>query len=156
MGIYNKQAQDFEAKSEWDDYLEAVEDIIFNLVNRISVDETEQRVKEYERENRFNITANQARQANEQKKAQLEALEAEAAVPDGKVAIPIPFQPPTLLAAQPLPLVAPTLDAEGRLPPPRPSASRFNGMAAASGWSPDLPKMRAMKEAFTTLLVLSK
>ena len=42
---FNKQEEDFETLREFNDYLEMVEDIIFNLCNGIDVAETERKVR---------------------------------------------------------------------------------------------------------------
>jgi CDK-activating kinase assembly factor MAT1 len=75
---FNKQQQDFETLQEYNDYLEQVEIIIFNLVNRVDIEETETRLQAYEQANRNQILANSLRQKQEDVQLeQLQALEME-------------------------------------------------------------------------------
>lgn len=53
--IYNKTEEDFEDLKEYNKYLEQVEDIVFNLVNRIDVEETELKLKQYESDHKIEI-----------------------------------------------------------------------------------------------------
>ena len=50
---------DFETLREWNDYLEQVEDIIFNLVNNIDKEETERTIAKYRESNKQFIKKNQ-------------------------------------------------------------------------------------------------
>ena len=50
---------DFETLREWNDYLEQVEDIIFNLVNNIDKEETERTIAKYKESNKQFIKKNQ-------------------------------------------------------------------------------------------------
>ncbi|KAG1677078.1 hypothetical protein FOA52_001248 [Chlamydomonas sp. UWO 241] len=167
--IYNKRRDDFNTKDAWDDYLESAEDIIFNLVNRIDVAETEARVGEYKRANQLSIIANQARAVEEQKQVQVAAAAAAAAAAGGTDEPTAPgasaasapayapaFKPQALIAAQPLPLTAPAVGANGSFIVPRVSRADFPAMASASGWSPQLPRARALQEAFSSMLIWSR
>ena len=58
---FNKRREDFKSLRAYNDYLEEVEDIIFNLVNGTDIKETEAKILQYEAENKSSITANQAR-----------------------------------------------------------------------------------------------
>lgn len=62
---FNKRRDDFATDGEYDDYLEMVEDIIFNLVNNLDVEETKARVERYRRENQDSIGQNHAKKAEE-------------------------------------------------------------------------------------------
>lgn len=62
---FNKRQDDFDSLREYNDYLEEVEQITFNLVNKIDVKETEAKLLEYEAVNRELISTNAARQAAE-------------------------------------------------------------------------------------------
>lgn len=68
---FNKRRDDFKTDHEYDDYLEMVEDLIFNLVNNIDAENTKARVERYRRENQESIGQNQA------KKIEDDRLEAE-------------------------------------------------------------------------------
>ncbi|KAI8973586.1 CDK-activating kinase assembly factor MAT1-domain-containing protein [Mycotypha africana] len=65
--VFNKRAEDFPSLRAYNDYLEMVEDITFNLMNEVDVAETEARIAAYEQENKDSIAANQAKSANEQR-----------------------------------------------------------------------------------------
>ena len=62
---FNKRQDDFDSLREYNDYLEEVEQITFNLVNKIDVKETEAKLLEYETANKELISTNAARQAAE-------------------------------------------------------------------------------------------
>lgn len=62
---FNKQQQDFESLDEYNDYLEQIEDMVFNLSNNIDVEETEARLQAYEQANRSAILANSLRNQEE-------------------------------------------------------------------------------------------
>ncbi|EFJ09494.1 hypothetical protein SELMODRAFT_428018 [Selaginella moellendorffii] len=59
--IYNKREDNFASLRDYKDYLEDVEDIIFNLVQGINVDETEAKIKAYNEENYEQILTSRAR-----------------------------------------------------------------------------------------------
>lgn len=62
---FNKRREDFKSLRAYNDYLEEVEDIIFNLVNGTDVKQTEAKVSSYEAENKSSIAANEARLKSE-------------------------------------------------------------------------------------------
>jgi hypothetical protein len=63
---FNKTREDFKTFKEYNDYLEQVEDIIFNLVNGIDVEETKKKIKEYKKENEEQIIINQSKKVFEE------------------------------------------------------------------------------------------
>lgn len=63
---FNKSEQDFNSLEEYNNYLEEVETIIFNLVHGIDVEETERKLAAYEMANRNLIKANTLRQKQEE------------------------------------------------------------------------------------------
>ncbi|KAI8360004.1 CDK-activating kinase assembly factor MAT1-domain-containing protein [Blakeslea trispora] len=65
--VFNKRPEDFSSLRAYNDYLEMVEDITFNLMNEVDVAETEAKIAAYEQENKDSIAANQARSVNEQR-----------------------------------------------------------------------------------------
>ncbi|CAO3687905.1 unnamed protein product [Umbelopsis ramanniana] len=67
--IFNKRPEDFSSLRTYNDYLEEVEDITFNLINEVDVAETEAKMARYEKENKDSIAANEARSVNELKKS---------------------------------------------------------------------------------------
>lgn len=63
FGIYNKTEEDFETLKEYNQYLENVENIVFNLTNGIDVEETEKNLNEYEATNKVAILEKQMRES---------------------------------------------------------------------------------------------
>ncbi|XP_061751244.1 CDK-activating kinase assembly factor MAT1 isoform X1 [Nerophis ophidion] len=66
LKIYNKRDLDFPSLREYNDYLEQVEDIVFNLTNNIEVENTKLRMEQYQRENRDLIQKNKVKLTREQ------------------------------------------------------------------------------------------
>lgn len=58
---YNKKEDDFPTLAAYNNYLEEVETIIFNLQNNIDVQETNKRIEHYKKENRDSIMRNKLR-----------------------------------------------------------------------------------------------
>ena len=58
---FNKLQEDFDSLREYNDYLEMVEDIIFNLTNNIDILETNKKIQQYKEENKDNIMKNRSR-----------------------------------------------------------------------------------------------
>ncbi|KAH8285408.1 hypothetical protein KR054_008777 [Drosophila jambulina] len=58
---YNKREEDFESLEEYNDYLEEIEDIVYNLCNNIEIIETNKRIEAYKRDNREVIQRNKTR-----------------------------------------------------------------------------------------------
>lgn len=52
---FNKKEEDFGTSREYDDYLEEIETIIFNLANDIDVIETNRRIEQYKKDNKDQI-----------------------------------------------------------------------------------------------------
>ncbi|TPX61668.1 hypothetical protein PhCBS80983_g01012 [Powellomyces hirtus] len=69
--IYNKRLEDFKNNLKlYNDYLENVEEILFNLINEVDVKETEERIKKYETEHKELINANLQKQLIEERRVQ--------------------------------------------------------------------------------------
>lgn len=49
--VYNKRREDFDSDRAYNDYVEEVEDIVFNLSNDVNVEETKAKVEKYRRDN---------------------------------------------------------------------------------------------------------
>ncbi|ODM98996.1 CDK-activating kinase assembly factor MAT1 [Orchesella cincta] len=58
---YSKQEADFPSLREYNDYLEQVETIIFNLANNIDIIETNKLIEQYKKENKEQITKSRTR-----------------------------------------------------------------------------------------------
>ncbi|TRY55283.1 hypothetical protein DNTS_015759 [Danionella cerebrum] len=66
LKIYNKRELDFSSLKEYNDYLEQVEDIVFNLTNNTEVEKTKQIMEQYQRDNKDSIQRNKAKLTREQ------------------------------------------------------------------------------------------
>jgi len=67
LRIYNKHQEEFPSLQDFNDYLEYVEDIIFNLVNAQDVDATNAQVTRYEKANQNVIVLNQSKLVEEER-----------------------------------------------------------------------------------------
>jgi len=65
LTIFNKRREDFKDLKGYNDYLEEVEDIIYNLANEIDRTTTENKIKQYREEYRELIVLNASKKANE-------------------------------------------------------------------------------------------
>uniref|UniRef100_A0A0K8VWV7 CDK-activating kinase assembly factor MAT1 n=1 Tax=Bactrocera latifrons TaxID=174628 RepID=A0A0K8VWV7_BACLA len=63
---YNKKEEDFATLQEYNDYLEEIETIIYNLCNNIDIIGTNKRIEAYRRENREVIQRNKTRMGREE------------------------------------------------------------------------------------------
>ncbi|XP_046999794.1 CDK-activating kinase assembly factor MAT1 [Schistocerca americana] len=63
---FNKKEEDFSTLREYNDYLEEVETIIFNLTNNIDVVNTNKRIEQYKKENRETILKNKVKLGKEE------------------------------------------------------------------------------------------
>ncbi|XP_072532832.1 CDK-activating kinase assembly factor MAT1 [Salminus brasiliensis] len=66
LKIYNKRDFDFPSLREYNDYLEQVEEIVYNLTNNVDIESTKQMMEQYQRENRDVIQRNKAKLTREQ------------------------------------------------------------------------------------------
>jgi CDK-activating kinase assembly factor MAT1 len=64
---FNKRPEDFPSLRAYNDYLEESEEMIFNLINNVNVQETSERIERFRLENKDIIAANLAKQASEDK-----------------------------------------------------------------------------------------
>ncbi|XP_037081870.1 CDK-activating kinase assembly factor MAT1-like [Pollicipes pollicipes] len=63
---FNKQEEEFASLRQYNDYLEDVETIIYNLANGVDVLATNKKIEAYKRDNRESIVRNRARGRNEE------------------------------------------------------------------------------------------
>lgn len=68
LSVYNKKENDFQTGEMYDKYLEEIEDIVYKLLNRLDIEETEERLKQYSIENKQSIELNNARREQEYEK----------------------------------------------------------------------------------------
>jgi CDK-activating kinase assembly factor MAT1 len=85
--VFNQEAEDFESLKDYNDYLNDVEDITFNLIQNIDVERTEKKLRDYEAQNKQaildrtkqakkEVQSAQARQAAERDEAHQKRLRA--------------------------------------------------------------------------------
>ncbi|KAJ3013845.1 TFIIH/NER complex subunit [Thoreauomyces humboldtii] len=69
--VYNKRLEDFKNNlRQYNDYLEDVEEILFNLINDVDVKKTEDRMEKYEKDHKDLINANLQKQLTEERMVQ--------------------------------------------------------------------------------------
>ncbi|KAG0680632.1 TFIIH/NER complex subunit [Pichia californica] len=68
LSVYNKKEGDFQTGEMYDKYLEEIEDIVYKLLNRLDIEETEERLRQYSIENKQSIELNNARKEQEYEK----------------------------------------------------------------------------------------
>ncbi|KAL0484748.1 CDK-activating kinase assembly factor MAT1 [Acrasis kona] len=168
---YNKTQQDFENLKEYNDFLEEVEDIIFNIVNDIDVEETQEKIREYRNKNKMQIARNRARKDEEvrrkkqlaeeevrkQQEAEAEALNPTAAAQKQNVNTAfIPNNAPLVFAPQPVPKNQDAINAfmEFHNIKYQETQEQMQQRAKAGGYKMDYPLKRAEEEAFSTVILL--
>eukprot|EP00899_Mesostigma_viride_P015307 jgi/Mesvir1/23778/Mv10602-RA.1 len=180
LSVYNMTREDFETLNEYNDYLEQVEDIIFNLEQRVNVDAIEAQVARYREENAEMITMRAARAAERQSQLLREPLQGAAGMADSGAAMAGGLQQmdvsgphgdvptstmsymPTAMAplagAQmlggslvPQPLAVGTFD-DSELSPEGLQQRQEMAMRAG-GFSAEIPRMRDLEEAFCSVFV---
>ncbi|KAF5749488.1 hypothetical protein HS088_TW04G01457 [Tripterygium wilfordii] len=168
--IFNKREDDFPSLREYNDYLEEVEDMTFNLIEGIDVPAIEAKIAKYMEENSEQIMINRARKAEEL----AAALAASKEIPtqtetdgepgsssQGGFSITSQGQyAPTIAGGQPRPTGMPPqpvplgggLDMQ-HIDDEQMMKLRAERGGRAGGWSIELSKKRALEEAFTSLWV---
>ncbi|KAB0397414.1 hypothetical protein E2I00_008687 [Balaenoptera physalus] len=76
LKIYNKREEDFPSLREYNDFLEEVEEIVFNLTNNVDLDNTKKKMEIDQKENKDVIQKNKLKLTREQEELE-EALEVE-------------------------------------------------------------------------------
>ncbi|CAL5376397.1 unnamed protein product [Camellia sinensis] len=171
--IFNKREEDFPSLTEYNDYLEEVEDMIFNLVEGIDVPAIEEKIVEYEKENAEQIMNAQARKAEEYAAA-LAASKGQPAQADNDVVSMSQSSQVGVAAGAYAPAVAGGGIAQPRptgvAPLPIPIGSNHDMQGydiddeemmklraergiRAGGWSVELSRKRALEEAFSSIWI---
>ncbi|XP_062233500.1 uncharacterized protein LOC133930784 isoform X2 [Phragmites australis] len=164
--IFNKTQEHFPSLKDYNDYLEEVEDMTFNLIEGVDVEAIEAKIARYEQENAEQIYLSRAKRA-EDLAAALKASRmnpgeantndtgisggagvqgqyAPAAVPGGLA------QPrPTGMAPQPIGGRSDPLQGDDE----ETMRLRVERGARAGGWTVELGKRRALEEAFSTIFI---
>ncbi|KAF6235764.1 hypothetical protein HO173_005959 [Letharia columbiana] len=65
MGVFNKREEEFESLRDWNNYLEEVENLTWNLLQGVDVKETEKKLDAYKRQNEQEIKQNAAIESQE-------------------------------------------------------------------------------------------
>ncbi|XP_008802056.1 uncharacterized protein LOC103716008 [Phoenix dactylifera] len=173
--IYNKREEDFPSLREYNDYLEEVEDMTYNLIEGIDVAAIEAKIAKYQEENAEQIINSRARKAEELAAALrankgnsvqadpadmgpgpssqgvgMQGQYAPAAVPGGGLAQPRP----TGMAPQPIPIGGPVDPLQGYAAGDEEAKKlREERGARAGGWTIELSKRRAIEEAFSSIWI---
>lgn len=63
---FNKKEEDFKSLLDYNDYLEEVETIIYNLANNIDVESTKRKIEQYKKENKTLIMKNKGKLSKEE------------------------------------------------------------------------------------------
>ncbi|KAM6553008.1 hypothetical protein CsatB_013770 [Cannabis sativa] len=169
--IFNKREDDFPSLKEYNDYLEEVEDMTFDLIDGIDVAAIEEKIARYQEENAEQIMINRARKAEELAAAMAASRGGPVTQSEndggpsqssqtgqstqGQYAPTVAGgQPrPTGMAPQPLPLGMSTdihgyaIDDEEML------KLRAERGGRAGGWSLELSRKRALEEAFSSIWI---
>ncbi|XP_009983918.1 PREDICTED: CDK-activating kinase assembly factor MAT1, partial [Tauraco erythrolophus] len=76
LKIYNKREDDFPSLSEYNNFLEEIEEIVFNLTNNVDLENTKRKMELYQKDNKEVIQKNKIKLTREQEELE-EALEVE-------------------------------------------------------------------------------
>ncbi|KAK8944552.1 hypothetical protein KSP39_PZI007816 [Platanthera zijinensis] len=175
--IFNKREEDFSSLKHYNDYLEEVEDMTFNLIEGTDVEEIEAYITKYQEENAEQIIISRAHKA-EELAAALTASKGLAQTETTDHAVGLSAQTSTVGGAGMQGQYAPTGFPGTGLMQPRPTGGmvpqpvpiggpgdRLHGHAAeedealraraarAGGWTADLSRKRALEEAFSSISV---
>ncbi|KAJ6809370.1 RNA polymerase II transcription factor B subunit 3 [Iris pallida] len=167
-GIFNKMEDEFPSLRDYNDYLEEVEDMTFNLIEGNDVAAIEAKIARYQEENADQIINSRARRA-EELVAALKASRAHNANVDAVdvsggqttqgvsgvgAGVQGQYAPATIPGAglgqprptQPVPL-------GGHNDPMHADPLRAERAASAGGWTVELSKKRALEEAFSSIWI---
>ncbi|XP_066464303.1 CDK-activating kinase assembly factor MAT1 [Eleutherodactylus coqui] len=76
LKIYNKREEDFPSLRDYNDFLEEIEEIVFNLTNNVDLEDTKRKMDNYQKQNKDTIQRNKIKLTREQEELE-EALEME-------------------------------------------------------------------------------
>lgn len=161
--IFNKRQEDFPSLTEYNDYLEEVEDMTCNLIEGINVPVIEAKIAEYEKENAEQIMNAQARKAEEYAAA-LAASKGQPAQADSDVitnqsSIEGHYAPAVVtgggIASLPIPVGFnhPEMQAYDDIDDEEMMKLRVERGGRAGGWSVELSRKRALEEAFSSIWI---
>lgn len=164
--IFNKREEDFPSLKEYNDYLEEVEDMTFNLIEGIDVATIEAKIAQYKEENAEQIMVAQARKAEEYAAAlaaskgpvQTDTDGAANQSLQGGFGVTAQGHYAPAIAAQPRPTQPAPLgggsDMLGYCGDDEETMKlRAERAALAGGWSLEVSKKRALEEAFQSIWI---
>ncbi|XP_053330909.1 CDK-activating kinase assembly factor MAT1 [Spea bombifrons] len=76
LKIYNKREEDFPSLRDYNNFLEEIEEIVYNLTNNVDLELTRRKIESYQKENKDTIQRNKIKMTREQEELE-EALEIE-------------------------------------------------------------------------------
>ncbi|KAH9607535.1 hypothetical protein KSS87_017465 [Heliosperma pusillum] len=159
--IFNKREDDFPSLTEYNDYLEEVEDMTWNLIEGRDVVAIEAKIAKYEEENKEQIAEERAAaaaafrgpafgdtdMATDQSTQTGVSITAQGqyapAISGGAFMQPRPMG----MAHQPLPLAGPDLNLDDE----EMTRLKAERGGRAGGWTPEFGRKRALEEAFGSL-----
>jgi len=169
--IFNKTQEHFPTLKDYNDYLEEVEDMTFNLIEGIDVEAIEAKIARYQKENAEQIFLSRAKRAEDLAAAlkasrmnpvKTDADDTAAGSSQGisggagvqgqyaPAAVPGGAQPrPTCMAPQPIGGRSDPLQGDDE----ETRRLRAERAARAGGWTIELSKRRAMEEAFSAIFL---
>ncbi|KAH7670566.1 CDK-activating kinase assembly factor MAT1 protein [Dioscorea alata] len=162
--IFNKREEDFPSLREYNDYLEEVEDMTFNLIEGIDVPAIEAKIAKYQEENAEQIINARARKAEELAAAMKASIgnPAQAEPSDMGIGHTAQGQYAPALAggglAQPRPTGMQPVPVGGPHDPSHSYGAEDEETvklraARAGGWTIELGKKRALEEAFSSIWI---
>ncbi|KAF3513522.1 hypothetical protein Bca4012_007913 [Brassica carinata] len=161
--IYNKREEDFPSLKDYNDYLEEVECMVFDLVDGINVEAIEEKIKKYSQENAEQIMINRARKAEDLTaalaacKAQQPQTDADTSTNNGTTSGTAYSQAPrpTGMGPQPVPIGGGGGADHQRYSMEDEAMMRLKAERAtrAGGFSLEISKKRALEEAFASIWV---
>ncbi|KAL1210507.1 hypothetical protein V5N11_006830 [Cardamine amara subsp. amara] len=159
--IYNRREEDFPSLKDYNDYLEEVECMVFDLIDGINVEAIEEKIKRYSQENAEQIMINRARKAEELTaalaacKAQPPQTDADASSNHGISAGTAYGQAsrPTGMGPQPVPIGGGAEHQRYSVEDEAIMRLKAERAPRAGGFSLEISKRRALEEAFASIWV---
>ncbi|XP_010438126.1 PREDICTED: uncharacterized protein LOC104721760 isoform X2 [Camelina sativa] len=163
--IFNRREEDFPSLKDYNDYLEEVECMVFDLIDGINVEAIEAKIKRYSKENAEQIMINRARKAEELTaalaacKAKPPQTNADTSSNQGVTAGTAYGQAPrpTGMGPQPVPIKGGAEHQRHHPMEVEDEALRLiierAGAERAGGFSSEISKRRALEEAFASIWV---
>uniref|UniRef100_A0A0E0A5P6 MAT1 centre domain-containing protein n=1 Tax=Oryza glumipatula TaxID=40148 RepID=A0A0E0A5P6_9ORYZ len=171
--IFNKTREHFPSLKDYNDYLEEVEDMTFNLIEGIDVEVIEAKIAKYQQENAEQIYLSRAKRAedlaaalkasrmnpgkagaNDTAAGSSHGISSGAGVQEGQyapAAVPGGLAQPRPTGMAPQPIGGSSVPLQGD--DEETMRLRAERGARAGGWSIEMCKRRALQEAFSTIFV---